>query len=97
MSPLEAKEGVLLDRDGNPIAAEGTEFRPSQARAMSWNAKLGPIIGTAFIALALFAGLTLVGVLIAAVFGFWLIRSLLQLLGFASPRPRTIVRIKRRT
>lgn len=67
---LEVKEGILLDREGNPV------HRPTITHFF-----LGPWVGVLFVILFVFAGLTLATTITVVFIGIWIIRSIFRLLG----------------
>ena len=78
---IEVKEGILLDREDNPIE-QPAQPRRTQALAFS----LGPWIGGALLILVIFAGITFFGAITAVILGLWLIRTLLGLFGIGRIR-----------
>lgn len=76
-----AKNGILLDRDGNEIPTH------PMRKPRHWS--IGPVAGSLFsaglIALIAFAGITFLGALFILFLGFWLVRLVLSILGFTRP------------
>ncbi len=77
---LRAKEGILLDAEGNEIPVE-PRSRPSQAK--QWFSIAGV---ASLIVAALAVGFTLIGFLFLAFFAIWIIRSILVAFGVLRPR-----------
>lgn len=80
---LKAIEGILLDRDGNPI------LQPSShqgIRSFLIRLSTGPWIAGFLILFFIFAGLTLASTLGAILIGAWIIRFVFNLLGIQGPR-----------
>jgi hypothetical protein len=81
-----AIDPIVLDRDGRPISGPEIHSDPQGVRSFQLSGSLGPWLGTAAAVTLLLAGVTFAGVLLAAFLGFWLLRSVLSLLGLVRPR-----------
>lgn len=88
---MKAKEGIVLDRDGNPIIQPSLK---TGARSFLMHFSAGPWLGTLLVIFFIFAGLTLASTFGAILLGLWVVRSLLSLFGISTPRqgPRTFHR-----
>lgn len=80
---MEVKEGIVLDENDNPIA--GPEPRP---QTLSYGFSVGPWIGALLLVGLFLAGVTLFAVGVAIFLGFWLIRSLLRIVGLRPSQQR---------
>jgi hypothetical protein len=81
-----AIDPIVLDRDGQLISGPENQTRPLGVRSFRLSGSLGPWLGTAAAVTLLLAGVTFAGVLLAGFLGFWLLRSVLSLLGLIRPR-----------
>lgn len=81
-SPLELKEGILLDQEGNPVHSDFTTFRP-QARIKGFQFNLSkwvaPVLFMGIVSLILIVGFTVFGSLISFFLIFWGFTVLLRL------------------
>lgn len=80
---LKAKEGILLDRNGNPILQPSNQ---QGIRSLLIRFSTGPWIAGFFILFFILAGLTLASTFGTILIGFWIIRSVFSLLGIHDQR-----------
>lgn len=83
---MEAIEGILLDKEGNPLPRH--ESAAPRVRVFSLSPLMGPLFGGAVVLLALVAGLTIVGIAVAAFVGIFLFRLLFGILAGWGKPPR---------
>lgn len=73
-----AKEGILLDQEGNEIPTRPLQ----QTKKISFGPVVGPLVGAAFIAMIAFAGVTIFGALLILFVAFWTLKTILSIFGF---------------
>ncbi|MCM2278525.1 MAG: hypothetical protein NDJ89_10665 [Oligoflexia bacterium] len=73
---------LVLDSEGKPLLEPGRDSRPHTPRRLN----LGPLLGTALLAVLLVAGFTFFGVFLALLMAFWILKGIWNLLGLPSAR-----------
>lgn len=87
---LELKQGVVLDSEGRPIVSETRINSGPRVRVFRSSSLVGSLLMGAGVTLLLVMGVTLISAVVAAFFVFWMIRSVLRLIGVLPEPPRDL-------